>query len=71
MKPSFYMRNRGEKVSYYNYICEECGEITLDLKLGTAKEIEICPNCGKEIKRSYSPIGNVWKCNGAYGKVSK
>lgn len=55
-------------MSNYNYICENCGEITLDLKLGTATEKETCPNCGKEIIRSYSPTTSIWKCGGAYGK---
>lgn len=55
-------------MSNYNYLCDKCGDISLDLKLGTAKEIEICPNCGQKIKRIYSPIGNVWKVSGNYGK---
>ena len=55
-------------MSNYIYFCKQCGEITLDLKFGTAKEIEICPNCGQNIKRTYSPIGNVWKVSGNYGK---
>jgi len=55
-------------MAQYLYQCEQCGEITLDLKLGTNKEIEICPKCGKEIKRTYSAVGNIWKTTGAYGK---
>jgi putative FmdB family regulatory protein len=56
-------------MAHYNYICKKCNEIKLDLKLGTAKEIETCPICGQEIKRDYSPIGNIWKCSGNYNST--
>lgn len=56
-------------MSNYNYICESCGEVNLDLPFGTAKDKEICPNCGKEIKRSYSPTNSIWKCSGDYNST--
>jgi putative FmdB family regulatory protein len=58
-------------IANYSYHCKNCGEIELDLKLGTAKETEICPKCNEEVKRIYSPVGNLWKVSGAYGKSSK
>lgn len=59
---------KGESMALYNYECSEHGLVVLDLKLGTNKETEICPKCGKKMNRVYSAIGNMWKCDGAFGK---
>lgn len=58
-------------MSYYNYHCDNCGVITLDLKFGTAKEVEICPICSCKVKRIYSPTASLWMCDGAFGKSVK
>ena len=62
----------GDKfMANYIYNCHIHGEVNLDLKLGTAKEIEKCPDCESDCKRVFTVIGNVWKVSGAYGKISK
>jgi putative FmdB family regulatory protein len=56
-------------VSKYNYICNKCGEIILERKFGTAKDTEICPECGQEVKRCYSPVLDLWKTSGSYNQT--
>lgn len=57
-------------IANYNYFCNQHGEIILNLPFGQANDKEKCPLCQSDMERIYSPIGNVWKCDGAYGKKS-
>jgi hypothetical protein len=52
----------------YNFFCEKHGEIILNLKMSEVKETMPCPLCKSEMERIYSPIADVWKCSGAFGK---
>ena len=54
----------------YNFFCEKHGEIILNVSMKEIKDKMPCPLCQSEMERIYSPIGNIWKCSGAYGKQS-
>jgi predicted nucleic acid-binding Zn ribbon protein len=58
-------------IASYLYNCPIHGEISLDIKLGTAKEIEKCPQCESECHRVFSATNSIWKCNGAFGKSNQ
>lgn len=53
----------------YNFLCKEHGEIILNLKMSEVKETEPCPLCKKNMERIYSPISDIWKCNGSYNQT--
>jgi len=52
----------------YQFNCEVCGEIYLNLKMSDIP-LKECPDCGcKNIERSFAPTISLWKCDGAYSK---
>jgi putative FmdB family regulatory protein len=54
---------------FYQFNCETCGEIELDLKMSDIP-LKQCPECGNEkIERTFK-VGTVsiWHCDGAFSK---
>jgi putative FmdB family regulatory protein len=52
----------------YKFNCEDCGEVEINTSIKHIKEIMKCPKCGKEAKRIWAAILDIWKCNGCYKK---
>jgi len=52
----------------YNFKCQTCGEIELNLKPSDIP-LKQCPNCNNlKIERIFNPILSMWKTDGAYSK---
>jgi putative FmdB family regulatory protein len=50
----------------YEYQCRACGEVA-DVRHGfDEKNSEVCPKCGGELARRFSPAGIVFKGSGFY-----
>lgn len=52
----------------YQYNCQNCGEIEVNISY---KDLPLkeCPQCkSTEIERIYKAVSSVWKCDGAFGK---
>jgi ribosomal protein L37AE/L43A len=52
----------------YKFNCKTHGEIIISCSMKDVKDRMICPECGEESERIYSPTASVWKCEGSFGK---
>jgi putative FmdB family regulatory protein len=50
----------------YEYVCTSCAQRTEARQSFSDPPLEICPNCGGELKRVFHPVGIVLKGSGFY-----
>lgn len=55
-------------MAVYDYKCENCGDIQVEMRISEYKPVEECPQCKGKVERIYKPIIDVWKCSGSYKK---
>lgn len=55
----------------YDYKCKKCNKVvTIDKSMAEASREEVCPDCNETMQRIFTPVGNKWRCSGAYdGKL--
>lgn len=49
----------------YMYRCDTCGEQEHMFKMSDVQPFVIC-DCGKKARRVYTPIADIWHCDGAH-----
>ena len=54
-------------MGFYDYKCQECGEMKLERKISEIP-VKHCPKCKGKIERIYKPIPSIWNCSGNFGK---
>jgi len=55
----------------YEYSCKQCGEHLEVVQSFKDEPLEVCPNCGGELKKVFGSIGIVFKGSGFYKTDSR